>query len=33
VVWIVLPGSLLPALLIRGFGIRQARAVLEQVST
>jgi putative MFS transporter len=33
VLWIVLPGSLLPALLIRGFGIRQSRAVLEQVST
>jgi MFS family permease len=33
VLWIVLPGSLLPALLIWGFGIRQARAVLEQVST
>ncbi len=33
VAWIVLPGTLLPALLIRGLGIRQARAVLEQVST
>ncbi|HSU06981.1 MAG TPA: MFS transporter [Acetobacteraceae bacterium] len=33
VLWIVLPGALLPALLIRGLGIRQARAVLEQVST
>jgi putative MFS transporter len=31
--WIVLPGALLPAILIRGFGIRQRRAVLEQVST
>jgi len=31
--WIVIPGSLLPALLIRCFGIRQSRAVLEQVST
>ena len=31
--WIVIPGALLPALLIRGFGIRQSRAVLEQVST
>jgi MFS family permease len=31
--WIIVPGSLLPALLIRGFGIRQNRAVLEQVST
>jgi MFS family permease len=33
VLWIVVPGSLVPALLIRGFGIRQSRAVLEQVST
>ena len=32
-IWIIVPGSLLPALLIRGFGIRQNRAVLEQVST
>lgn len=32
ILWIVLPGSLLPAVLIRGLGIRQARAVLEQVS-
>ncbi len=31
--FIVIPGALLPALLIRGFGIRQSRAVLEQVST
>jgi putative MFS transporter len=31
--WIIVPGALLPALLIRGFGIRQNRAVLEQVST
>ena len=31
--WIIVPGSLLPALLIRGFGIQQNRAVLEQVST
>jgi len=31
--WIVVPGALLPALLIRCFGIRQSRAVLEQVST
>ena len=28
VLWIVLPGAVLPALLIRGFGIRQQRAVL-----
>jgi MFS family permease len=33
VLWIVLPGSLLPAALIWGFGIKQSRAVLEQVST
>jgi MFS family permease len=33
ILWIVVPGSLLPALLIRFFGIRQSRAVLEQVST
>ena len=31
--WIILPGSLLPAILIRGFGIRQRSMVLEQVST
>jgi MFS family permease len=31
--WIIIPGSLLPALLIRGFGIKQQRVVLEQVST
>ena len=30
--WIVVPGALLPALLIRVFGIRQNQAVLEQVS-
>jgi hypothetical protein len=30
---IVIPGSLLPAILIRGYGINQSRAVLEQVST
>ncbi|MGC8474792.1 MAG: MFS transporter [Acetobacteraceae bacterium] len=33
VLWIVFPGALLPALLIRALGIRQAHAVLEQVST
>ena len=33
VLWIVVPGSLLPALLLRGLGIRQSHAVLEQVST
>lgn len=32
ILWIILPGALLPALLIRGLGIKQARAVLEQVS-
>jgi MFS family permease len=31
--WIVVPGAILPALLIRTMGIRQSRAVLEQVST
>lgn len=31
--WLLLPGSLLPAFVIRTFGIRQSRAVLEQVST
>jgi putative MFS transporter len=31
--WIIIPGSLVPALLIRTLGIRQQRAVLEQVST
>jgi len=33
VLFIAIPGALLPAMLIRGFGIRQSRAVLEQVST
>ena len=33
ILWIVIPGALLPAVLIRGYGIRQSRAVLEQVST
>ncbi len=33
VLWIVLPGALLPAALIWGYGINQSRAVLEQVST
>ena len=31
--FVTIPGALLPAFLIRGFGIRQSRAVLEQVST
>jgi MFS family permease len=31
--WLLIPGSLLPAFLIRTFGIRQSGAVLEQVST
>jgi MFS transporter, putative metabolite:H+ symporter len=30
--WILIPGALLPALLIRTFGIKQAGVVLEQVS-
>ena len=33
ILWIVVPGALLPALLIRFLGIRQSSAVLEQVST
>jgi len=33
VLWIVIPGALLPAVLIRFLGIRQSRAVLEQLST
>jgi MFS family permease len=33
ILWIVIPGSLVPAILIRGYGINQSRAVLEQVST
>ena len=32
ILWIVVPGALLPAFLLRGLGIRQSRAVLEQVS-
>jgi len=32
ILWIVVPGAILPAVLIRGLGIRQARAVLEQIS-
>jgi putative MFS transporter len=33
ILFIIVPGALLPALLIRVFGIRQSHAVLEQVST
>jgi MFS family permease len=33
ILWIVVPGALLPAVLIRFGGIRQSRAVLEQIST
>ncbi len=33
ILWIVVPGALLPAFLIRTFGIRQAHATLEHVST
>jgi putative MFS transporter len=33
ILWIVIPGAILPALLIWQLGIRQSRAVLEQVST
>ena len=32
ILWIIVPGVLLPAALIRFGGIRQAQAVLEQVS-
>jgi MFS family permease len=31
--WLLIPGSLVPAFMIRTFGIKQSRAVLEQVST
>jgi hypothetical protein len=33
IAWIVIPGALIPAILIKTMGIRQSRAVLEQVST
>ena len=33
ILWIIVPGALLPAVLIRFGGIRQSRAVLEQIST
>lgn len=33
VLWVVIPGALIPAIVIRTFGIRQARTTLEQVST
>jgi MFS family permease len=33
ILWIIIPGALLPALLIRFGGIRQSNAVLEQIST
>jgi MFS family permease len=33
ILWIVIPGALLPAVLIRFGGIRQSHAVLEQIST
>jgi MFS family permease len=33
VLWIIIPGAIVPALLIRFMGIRQSRAVLEQLST
>jgi len=32
ILFIIVPGALLAALLIHGFGIRQSHAVLEQVS-
>ena len=31
--WLLVPGSLLPAFVIRTFGVKQSRAILEQVST
>jgi MFS family permease len=31
--WALIPGALIPAIVIRGFGIKQSRIVLEQVST
>jgi MFS family permease len=31
--WLLIPGALIPAIVIRTFGIKQARAILEQVST
>jgi len=33
ILWLLIPGSVLPAVLIRLFGIKQSHAVLEQVST
>jgi hypothetical protein len=33
ILFMVLPGALVPSLLIRAWGIRQRRAILEQVST
>ena len=33
IIWIIVPGALLPAMLIRFGGIRQSHAVLEQIST
>jgi hypothetical protein len=32
ILWILIPGALLPAVLIRSFGIKQAGVVLEEVS-
>jgi hypothetical protein len=31
-VWLLIPGSLIPAIVIRTFGVKQSRVVLEQVS-
>src|SRR6516165_9964647 len=31
--WLLIPGSLIPAIVIRTFGVKQSRVVLEQVST
>jgi len=33
ILWIIVPGAIVPAVMIRVLGIRQSRAVLEQVST
>jgi hypothetical protein len=30
--WLLIPGSVVPAIVIRLFGIKQSRTVLEQVS-
>jgi hypothetical protein len=32
IVLIIVPGALIPALVLRGYGVRQRRAILEQLS-